>query len=60
METLHFDVHPDLYDELDVDRRSHVTPFARINHRDEGARLPALAHLLRDARRLAQAGLVSE
>jgi arginase len=30
VEILHFDAHPDLYDELDGDRRSHATPFARI------------------------------
>ncbi|MEM9466316.1 MAG: agmatinase [Actinomycetota bacterium] len=27
---LHFDAHPDLYDELDGDRYSHACPFARI------------------------------
>lgn len=27
---LHFDAHPDLYDELDGDRFSHACPFARI------------------------------
>jgi arginase len=27
---LHFDAHPDLYDELDGDRHSHACPFARI------------------------------
>jgi agmatinase len=27
---LHFDAHPDLYDELDGNRRSHACPFARI------------------------------
>lgn len=27
---LHIDAHPDLYDELDGNRRSHATPFARI------------------------------
>lgn len=27
---LHFDAHPDLYDELDGDRLSHACPFARI------------------------------
>jgi agmatinase len=30
VEILHFDAHPDLYDELDGDRRSHASPFARI------------------------------
>jgi len=27
---LHFDAHPDLYDQLDGDRHSHACPFARI------------------------------
>lgn len=27
---LHFDAHPDLYDELDGNRRSHASPFARV------------------------------
>lgn len=27
---LHFDAHPDIYDELGGDRRSHASPFARI------------------------------
>ena len=27
---LHFDAHPDLYDELDGDRYSRACPFARI------------------------------
>ncbi|MGH9765552.1 MAG: arginase family protein, partial [Blastocatellia bacterium] len=27
---LHFDAHPDLYDELDGNRLSHASPFARI------------------------------
>jgi agmatinase len=27
---LHFDAHPDLYDHLDGNRRSHASPFARI------------------------------
>lgn len=30
VEILHFDAHPDLYDSLDGNRRSHATPFARI------------------------------
>lgn len=30
VECLHVDAHPDLYDELDGDRRSHASPFARI------------------------------
>jgi arginase len=30
VEILHFDAHPDLYDQLGGDRRSHASPFARI------------------------------
>lgn len=30
VEILHFDAHPDLYDELNGNRRSHASPFARI------------------------------
>lgn len=30
LDILHFDAHPDLYDELDGQRYSHATPFARI------------------------------
>ena len=30
IDILHFDAHPDLYDELDGDRYSHACPFARI------------------------------
>ena len=30
MDILHFDAHPDLYDELDGNRLSHACPFARI------------------------------
>lgn len=30
VDILHFDAHPDLYDELDGNRRSHASPFARI------------------------------
>lgn len=35
LDILHFDAHPDLYDELDGNRHSHATPFARIM--EEGA-----------------------
>jgi arginase len=30
VDILHIDAHPDLYDELDGERRSHASPFARI------------------------------
>ena len=36
---LHFDAHPDLYDELDGDRYSHACPFARIMEEGKVARL---------------------
>ena len=36
---LHFDAHPDLYDELDSDRLSHACPFARIMETGRVARL---------------------
>ncbi|MBW1866554.1 MAG: agmatinase [Deltaproteobacteria bacterium] len=35
LDILHFDAHPDLYDELEGNRYSHATPFARIM--EEGA-----------------------
>ena len=44
VDILHFDAHPDLYDELDGNRRSHASPFARIM--EEGL-----------ARRLVQVGI---
>ena len=44
VEILHFDAHPDLYDELNGNRRSHASPFARIM--EEGL-----------ARRLVQVGI---
>ena len=36
---LHFDAHPDLYDELDGDRYSHACPFARLMEEGNVARL---------------------
>ncbi|MGI9595808.1 MAG: agmatinase [Acidimicrobiales bacterium] len=39
---LHFDAHPDLYDELDGDRFSHACPFARIMEEGRAARLVQL------------------
>jgi agmatinase len=39
VEILHFDAHPDLYDELDGSRRSHATPFARIMEEGLASRL---------------------
>jgi agmatinase len=39
VDILHFDAHPDLYDELDGDRRSHASPFARIMEQGLASRL---------------------
>ncbi len=39
VEILHFDAHPDLYDELGGDRRSHASPFARIMEEGLASRL---------------------
>ncbi|MGH1490503.1 MAG: agmatinase [Acidimicrobiales bacterium] len=36
---VHFDAHPDLYDELDGDRFSHACPFARIMEEGKVSRL---------------------
>ena len=36
---LHFDAHPDLYDNYEGDRRSHASPFARIMEAGHAARL---------------------
>jgi len=36
---LHFDAHPDLYDELDGNRHSHASPFARIMEKGLVSRL---------------------
>jgi agmatinase len=36
---LHFDAHPDLYDELGGNRRSHASPFARIMEEGLASRL---------------------
>ncbi len=39
LDILHFDAHPDLYDELAGDRRSHASPFARIMEEGLASRL---------------------
>lgn len=36
---LHFDAHPDLYDDFEGNPRSHASPFARIMESGHGARL---------------------
>lgn len=39
VQILHFDAHPDLYDELGGNRRSHASPFARIMEGGHASRL---------------------
>ncbi|CAA9532454.1 MAG: Agmatinase [uncultured Sphingosinicella sp.] len=39
IDILHFDAHPDIYDELGGDRRSHASPFARIMEQGLARRL---------------------
>ncbi len=39
IDILHFDAHPDLYDDFDGDPRSHASPFARIRERGLARRL---------------------
>ena len=39
IDILHFDAHPDLYDELDGDKYSHACPFARIMESDLASNL---------------------
>lgn len=39
VEILHFDAHPDLYDQLNGNRRSHASPFARIMEAGLASRL---------------------
>ena len=39
LQILHFDAHPDLYDDFEGDPRSHASPFARIMERGLASRL---------------------
>jgi arginase len=39
VQILHFDAHPDLYDDFDGDPRSHASPFARIMERGLATKL---------------------
>jgi arginase len=39
VQILHFDAHPDLYDDFDANPRSHASPFARIMERGLASRL---------------------
>lgn len=50
VEILHVDAHPDRHDELDGDRRSHASPFARIMEEGLCARLVQVA--MRDVGRV--------
>jgi len=52
---LHFDAHPDLYDELDGDRWSHACPFARIMEERLADRLVQVGVRTMNAHQRAQA-----
>jgi agmatinase len=53
---LHFDAHPDLYDELDGNRHSHACPFARIMEERMARRLVQVGVRTINSHQLAQAG----
>lgn len=53
---LHFDAHPDLYDELGGNRRSHASPFARIMEEGLAARLVQVGIRTLNAHQREQAG----
>lgn len=52
---LHFDAHPDLYDELDGNRHSHACPFARIMEERLARRLVQVGVRTINSHQLAQA-----
>jgi agmatinase len=52
---LHFDAHPDLYDELDGNRLSHACPFARIMEEGLARRLVQVGVRTMNSHQLAQA-----
>jgi arginase len=52
---LHFDAHPDLYDELDGNRHSHASPFARIMEAGLASRLVQVGIRTMTAHQRAQA-----
>ena len=52
---LHIDAHPDLYDELDGNRRSHASPFARIMEAGLATRLVQVGIRTLNAHQRAQA-----
>ncbi|MEP6571250.1 MAG: agmatinase [Gemmatimonadota bacterium] len=51
---LHFDAHPDLYDELDGDRFSHACPFARILEEGLVSRLVQIGIRTMNAKQMTQ------
>ncbi len=55
VEILHFDAHPDLYDELGGNRRSHASPFARIMEEGLASRLVQVGIRTLNAHQRAQA-----
>lgn len=55
VEILHFDAHPDLYDEYQGDRRSHASPFARIMEAGLATRLVQVGVRTLEAHQRAQA-----
>lgn len=56
---LHFDAHPDLYDELEGNRRSHASPFARIMEAGLATRLVQVGIRTLNAHQRAQAARFS-
>jgi arginase len=52
---LHFDAHPDLYDELDGNRHSHASPFARIMEERLARRLVQVGVRTMNSHQLSQA-----
>ena len=52
---LHFDAHPDLYDELDGNRLSHACPFARVLEERLARRLVQIGIRTMNSHQLAQA-----
>jgi arginase len=53
---LHFDAHPDLYDEYEGNRHSHASPFARIMEENLAKRLVQVGIRTVNAHQAAQAG----
>jgi len=55
LQILHIDAHPDMYDALDGNRRSHASPFARILEAGAAARLVQVGIRTANAHQRAQA-----